>query len=81
MISLSSLHVELKLCTCIGFPLIVYSVQFRLCSVGCVYRGRENLNGIVLQVRVGGNTAEHTPCANRVGVLEKSIKSYPEKVG
>jgi hypothetical protein len=30
---------------------------------------------------LGGNAAERTPCANRVGALEQSIRSYAETRG
>lgn len=33
------------------------------------------------RVRVGGHAAERIPCAARIGALEKSIKTYPEKMG
>jgi hypothetical protein len=32
-------------------------------------------------VRVQTNAAEHTPCANKIGALEKLIRSYPKKRG
>uniref|UniRef100_A0ACD5ZA16 Uncharacterized protein n=1 Tax=Avena sativa TaxID=4498 RepID=A0ACD5ZA16_AVESA len=35
----------------------------------------------IKRVRVGGNAAERTPCANRVGALEQTIRSYAEKRG
>jgi hypothetical protein len=33
------------------------------------------------RVRVGANAAERTPCASRMGALEKSIRSYPDTRG
>jgi hypothetical protein len=33
------------------------------------------------RVRVGGNATERSPCPNRVGALEKIIRSYPETRG
>uniref|UniRef100_A0ACD5Z607 Uncharacterized protein n=1 Tax=Avena sativa TaxID=4498 RepID=A0ACD5Z607_AVESA len=37
--------------------------------------------GWIKRVRVGGNAAERTPCASRVGALEQTIRSYTEKRG
>ncbi|KAM0903379.1 hypothetical protein ACQ4PT_018628 [Festuca glaucescens] len=37
--------------------------------------------GWIKRVRVGANAAEQTPCPNRIGALEKIIRSYPKKRG
>jgi hypothetical protein len=33
------------------------------------------------RIRDRANTAEITPCANTIGPLEKSVRSYPETQG
>ncbi|XP_047052817.1 uncharacterized protein LOC124658863 [Lolium rigidum] len=37
--------------------------------------------GWIKRVRVGGHATERSPCPNRVGTLEKMIRSYPERRG
>jgi hypothetical protein len=36
---------------------------------------------VLCRVREGANTTERTPCANGIGALEKSIRSYLETRG